>query len=329
MLVQKSPTSISSNKALEKFSELVGEPVTEGEENILIMCFPNHFRLLKTGRLNRDGAKKLFRLLKTTLKSLTLIKVMEKYHLFFGAAIGAGGGKSILQKVVSLKTGEIFCAKVFLDVTGTLGYYSANHDVDVSNMVQPHINIAPIAQSIEFSHASGDKLPLLALMMPMYHISLAELLSGFHQVDLSPEMFNHVAKGLLSAGARFQEKNLSHCDIKPENIMMDGLNPVLVDFGAVVNIGDAIREHTPFYSLEANKNAVTSEFDLFCIVTTLVRCVFSSFDLQNRTRLQMISLINQMCASNIKLEQYGAVCIVLLNCTSSKEGLEHLQQSLA
>jgi serine/threonine protein kinase len=161
-------------------------------------------------------------------------------------------------------------------------------------LVQPHVHIAPIVQSIQFSHERGEKEPLLALLMPMYHISLAELLSGFHNLSVPVPLFNQIALGLLAAGARFQEKNLSQCDIKPDNIMMEGSNPVLVDFGAVVMIGEAIREHTPFYSLDANKIAVTPEFDLCCIVTTLVRCVFPLFELQYRTRIQMISLINQI-----------------------------------
>jgi hypothetical protein len=38
---------------------------------------------------------------------------MENHDLFFGATIGVGGGKSILQKVFSLQNGDIFCAKIF------------------------------------------------------------------------------------------------------------------------------------------------------------------------------------------------------------------------
>ena len=156
-------------------------------------------------------------------------------------------------------------------------------------------------------------------MMPMYHI----LLACFHEMAVPQNVFNHITLGLLSAGARFHDKMYCHCDIN--NIMMDGFEPVLVDFGAVVSIGEAVRERTLFYSLDANHNAVTPEFDLFCIVTTLVQCFCPSFELQNRTKTQIISLINEVCRSNTILDQYGTVCVLLLDSKSSNEELQRFQ----
>ena len=286
-----SPTSLNSNQALEKFSELAGALISEEEETILIQHFPDYVRLLKRGRLNELGAKNLLRLIKTTLKSATIISVNINHGYVFGRTIGIGGGKAILQKVFSVQTGLIYCAKVFLNVTGTVGLYSAHHDLRISQILESHVNIAPIVQSIQFCHENGAKEPLLALMMPMYHISLAELLRCFREMPVPQNVFKRITLGLLSAGARFCDKKYCHCDIKPNNIMMDGFEPVLIDFGAVVSIGDAVREHTPFYALDANQDAVTPEFDLFCIVTTLVQCFCPSFELQNRTKTQMISLI--------------------------------------
>jgi len=327
-LGQGSPTSLNSDQALEKFSELAGVQISAEEETILIQYFPDYVRLLKRGRLNEKGAKDLLRLIWTTLKTATIIAVKKNHGYVFGRSIGVGGGKTILQKVFSLETGEMYCAKVFLNVAGSSGIESAQHDIGVSSILQPHVHIAPIVNSIEFCHENGAKHPLLAVMMPLYHISLAELLRSLHEMAVPQNVFNHITLGLLSAAGRFQDKGLCHCDIKPENIMMDGFNPVLVDFGAVVSIGEAIREWTPVYSLDADHNAVTPEYDLFCIVTTLVRCFCPSFELQNRTKTQMISLINEVCRSNTILDQYGTVCLLLLDCKSSNEGFRRFQSYL-
>jgi hypothetical protein len=319
-----SPTSLKSNQALEKFRELVGVPVTEKEENILIMHFPNYFRLLKMGRLNKEGAEFLLRLLKTTLKSETLKSVRVLHSFVFGRSIDTGGGKAILQKVFSLETGGLFCAKVFLNVGSSVGSYSAISEYKVSQNIGRHENIVPILSSIEFCHQSGSKDPLMALMMPLYNWSLAELLVCFHKDPLPFGLFKQIALGLLAAGAEFQAKSYSHCDIKPSNIMLNGLTPVLIDFGAVVPLGSSTVEHTPFYALDASHDVVTSEFDLFCIVTTLVTCFAPAFELQKRTKLEMICLINDLCSNTI-WEEYCLVCRVILECSSSQEGLGRIQ----
>ncbi len=97
--IHGSPTSLNSNQALEKFSELVGVDITSDEEVILIKNFSEYFRLLKLDKLDTIGAKHLHRLIKTTLKSQTIQSVRINKGYVFGKSIDTGGGKAILQKV--------------------------------------------------------------------------------------------------------------------------------------------------------------------------------------------------------------------------------------
>jgi predicted DNA-binding protein (UPF0251 family) len=321
---KRRPTSLSYNQALATFSELAGVSISEDDEIVLIKNFPEYLRLLKLRKLNKNGAKQLLRLIRTTLKSQTIRSVLLTHGYVFGKTIGTGGGKAILQKVFSLKTGCSLCAKVFLNANDIVGSHSAVFELQLSQIIGSHENIAPIVDSIQFCHESGSKEPLMALMMPLYNSSLAELLVCFNEDPLPLNLFKQIAHGLLAAGAEFQAKSFSHCDIKPNNIMMNSCMPVVIDFGAVVPLGSSIVEHTPFYALDANHDVVTSEFDLLCIVTTLVRCFAPMFELEKRTKEEMILLIDEVC-SNIKLIDYGNICRALLKSTSSNEGLARIR----
>lgn len=156
----------------------------------------------------------------------------------------------------------------------------------------------------------------MALMMPLYNWSLAEILVCFHANPLPLGLFKLIALGLLSAGAEFQAKNYSHSDIKPNNIMMSGLMPVVIDFGAVVPLGSSIIEHTPFYALDANHEVVTPEFDLFCIVTTLMRCFVPMFELQKRTKVEMIAFIDKFSFKSELSHRLNDINF-FLDCTNS------------
>ena len=323
-----SPTSLKSDKALEKLNELIGVSLSRDEENILIKDFPDYLRLLKRGRLDLNGARHLHSLIKTTLKSQTIQSVRLRYGYVFGRTIDTGGGKTLLQTVFSLETGKILCAKVFLNSGGLVGSHSAVFESKLFEIIKSHDNIAPIVDTIRFQHESGTKDPLMALLMPLYSWSLANLLLCFREEPLPLGLFKQIAGGVLAAAARFQEVSYSHCDIKPNNIMMNGFIPVVIDFGAVVPLGNSIVEHTPFYALDANRDHVTSEFDLLCIVTTLVSCFAPKFDLFKRTKAEMSLLIREVCISNTNLNEYGNICQALLQSTSSMDALDRVQTLL-
>ena len=133
-----------------------------------------------------------------------------------------------------------------------------------------------------------------------------------------------MAFGLLNAAIVFETKGYGHCDIKPDNVMMIGLEPVLVDFGAVTPLGQRVLESTAAYGLDANTLEVTTEYDLNCIVVTLVRCFMPSFVLNQSTRDGLTKFIEASITAENELTTYGSVCLNLLQVSAASQGLQCL-----
>jgi serine/threonine protein kinase len=174
--------------------------------------------------------------------------------------------------------------------------------------------------------------PLSAIVLPdcPYRFTSLRLRSfgifpkaAFGNIPVPFDLFRKIAVGLLSAGSRFQEIGLSHCDLKPENVMMDNLTPIVIDFGAVVNFGGEVIEYTPGYSLDADTKCVSPQFDLFCIITTLVRCFLPSFSLITVTKEGLTNLLHPV-SNDHKLKCYAEICLSLLKLSSSQQGLSTL-----
>lgn len=279
--------------------------------------------LLQRKRLAANDARKLLLQIKTTLKTMTIAKVVKNQGFLFEKIIGTGNGNSLVYRVLQLSTGAVLCGKVY----GDLVFNNLNAHAEVKTIAQlhgddPHPNTAKIYETIEFSHESTPSEPgLVALIFPYYPMSLSDIMQAFGQTIFPYNLFLSLARGLLSAGTRFQEKNFAHCDLKPQNVMMDNFVPVVIDFGAVTELGFPLREHTPFYSLDANEEKVSPHYDLFCIVVILARCFLPSLDLEERSRVGFMGEINDYVSRDKELEKYGKLCIDLLNCQSSKEGL--------
>jgi serine/threonine protein kinase len=79
-----------------------------------------------------------------------------------------------------------------------------------------------------------------------------------------------LATSVLHALEAFHSSNLSHCDIKPSNIMVDDEGDfVVIDLGGAVDFGRTVQMASPFYSLNAPKDAVSHRFDLNCLAVTI------------------------------------------------------------
>ena len=326
--VSTSPQTLSPSHAIELFSRIAGQKLSKEEIRILVKDFPQWWEVLKLGLMDENDSRYLLSLLKTTLKSRTLAGVRSNLGYVFGRTIGTGCGKSILQKLYIPKTGKVMCAKVFMNYQNASGKHSADFEYSLSRKLQPHANIAPIYEMIPFSHETGSKDPLVALVMPLYSLSLSELISMYSNDPVPYTIFCNIAIGLLSAASKFLESGLQHCDIKPDNVMMNESGPVLIDMGAVVSVGDQAHEFTNYYGLDASLSAVTPEYDLFCIVTTLMRCSLPSFELEIRTKANMIDLIKNEKGSNLLFAPYSNISLLLLDCKSSTEAYERLVKSL-
>lgn len=155
---------------------------------------------------------------------------------------------------------------------------------------------------IVFAHVSGERFPLTALTMPLFHFSLADFNSYYREDSVPLEILVPIAKGLLSALSLFGQYKLSHCDVKPENVMLKGLTPILLDLSGVVEFGNPIDIYTPYYALDASAVQVTPLYDLNCLITSIARCIIKPFDLKKeRTRLQMKTEIEEFCRNDKEL----------------------------
>jgi serine/threonine protein kinase len=84
-----------------------------------------------------------------------------------------------------------------------------------------HPNIVKYSDVLNFEHVSEGNRPTVALIMPLFSMSLQdELEAKGADVQISFNHFLELGSQLLSAGERFQEKELVHCDIKPGNFML-------------------------------------------------------------------------------------------------------------
>lgn len=179
---------------------------------------------------------------------------------------------------------------------------------------------------IVFRHETLAQEPLFALLMPFYEITLSELITNYNyaKARILFVFFETIALKLLSAASRFLDLGFAHCDIKPENITIHEGEPVIIDLGSVVSLNNPALEITPFYSLDADDQRVSPEFDLFCIITTLMRCSLSSFELQYRSKSQMISFIETSIQLDGSFERHGSLCLKILKCGNAKDALDSL-----
>jgi hypothetical protein len=111
--------------------------------------------------------------------------------------------------------------KVDAEVNGS----AAVHHGDIN------LTIVRYEAAVKFKHNSTVYGNMIALIMPLYQISLADIIVAFFQTQLPVHMFLKVARCVLGAGARFHELDKGH--FKPENIMMTGNTFTVIDLGAV------------------------------------------------------------------------------------------------
>lgn len=127
---------------------------------------------------------------------------MTEGYVFDGLIGKSGGGKALLYNVVELSTGIVKCAKVYdvSDETFQVEVFGSEK-VHSSNINQFIVRYDPI---VHFQHVTTEKC-MIALIMPLFQLSLEEMLLSFFDKPLPVVMVKKVAICILSAGARFQE----------------------------------------------------------------------------------------------------------------------------
>jgi hypothetical protein len=88
----------------------------------------------------------------------------------------------------------------------------------------------------------------------------------------------------------------------------------VIDLGSVIKLNSEARECTHGYYLDSTVHKVGPEFDLNCILTTLVRCCIPEFTpARGMTRLQLRDVVNQS-ALDVFYTTYLDVCFSSRDC---------------
>ena len=299
--------------------------MTKREEHILWIKFSSYGPSIARQLLSVRDAKTLLKSIRTVILTQTIQIMMTQGYLFDGLLGPSGASKAILYRVLKETTisREVLCGKVYLlDNEYALSYESEiNASTEIHESGQNvHPNIVRYSDVLNFEHVSGGSRPTVALIMPLFPMSLQdELEAKGADVQISFNRFLEVGSQLLSAGQRFEEKKLVHCNIKPGNIMLSNEKYIVIDFGAVCQTGTACREYTQFYSLNADISKVDSSFDLNCIIVTLAQCFMRGFILGPRTRAGLFAEMKTYVSNNPKNAEHVEKRLACLDCNSCIE----------
>ena len=294
-----------------------GENILTVEEQVIFWTkFGGYTAPLRDKLLSIVETRKLVKNVRTVLRSQTTKMMRSKGYVFDGILGQTGGGKALLYHVIEVETGEIKCGKVYRidDETEETVYAETNGSTAVHKDGN-NLHIVRYEATIKFEHQSTAYGNMVALIMPLYQISLADIIEAFFQTQLPEHTFLKVAHCVLGAGARFHELNQGHCDFKPENIMMTGNTFTVIDLGAVCKYNSQPRECTVGYYLDAPIHELTPIFDLNCAAVTLARCCISDFNVcRSMTRARLLEITTRELVSASVYSQVLNICLTANNC---------------
>lgn len=315
-------TVFAASHSSEWLHRQLGYELNPSEEHILWMKFSSYGPSIARGVLSVRDAKTLLKSIRTIIQTQTiLIMITEGYH--FDVLLGpSGASKALLYRVLKETTTsrQVLCCKVYpLDSEYPLSFqseiYASTEIHEEGRNVHP--NIVMYSDVLNFAHVSEGNRPTVALIMPLFSMSLQdELEARGDDVQISFDRFLELGSQLLSAGKRFQEKDLVHCDIKLGNIMLSDEKYVVIDFGAVCHTGEAVREYTQFYSLKADASNVNSLSDLNCIIMTLAQFFMRGFIVGSRSRAGLLAEMETYMLNNPDIAEHVRKCILCLDCES-------------
>jgi len=293
-----------------------GENVLTAEQQVIFWTkFGGYSVPVQEKKLSILEARALVKNIVNTLKSKTTQAMRREGYVFDGLLGHTGGGKALLYHMIKVDTGEVVCGKVYSVGVDTEAGISA--EVSTSEAVHamttnPHI--VKYSEKIDFAHHTQSEKRMVALVMPLYEMSLATVLEAFDAHPLPHGMFTKVVNTVLAAASTLRRLDLAHCDIKPENIMLRNTAFTVIDLGSVVKLNSEAREYTHGYYLDSTVHKVSPEFDLNCILTTLVRCSIPEFTpARGMTRLQLRDVVNQSTL-DVFYTTYLDVCFSSRDC---------------
>ncbi|HCR49462.1 MAG TPA: hypothetical protein DIW24_07530 [Bacteroidetes bacterium] len=196
------------------------------------------------------------------------------------------------------------------------------------------INVLEHGEYVSKANATGRPFCVLPLM------SGGTLTSLIHHTQLSADQTVNIALGLVDALQFAHHRAILHCDIKPDNVMLDdSLNPIWIDFGiakeidtrtdvvsVMSEVGNVAVGTAPYMSPEhfAGRHALCPQSDLWSMGVLMVRMLTRTYpfgmhfeQVRQRTLIQRWEALGQLPAfkdSGLPVEISNEVQAVLLKC---------------
>ena len=268
--------------AFDNLARIAGKNVmTPSERLVLYTKFPSYIQPIIKKLLAVKDARDIYKKVHSVLHSQTISNLLkEQGYVFDGIIGGAGGGRALLFNVIQERDFTVWVAKVYLLEGNEDAIRSEIFSSELIHSGKTCPFIVKYETTFKIIHVTVNYEPAMAFIMPLYSLSLATVLEAYNCMQFPIIRFEALHIFLVDCLERLKVCNIVHCDIKPENIMIDGATGkyVLIDFGSAIFAGNSVREFTPGYSLGASQGNGTPQFDINCCLVTLVRCAIPSFE---------------------------------------------------
>ena len=210
-----------------------------------------------------------------------------------------------------------------------------------------------IIQVLEFGDFSEhpDDFPRPYCVLP--RMSGGTLTNLVHQQNLTPEQTVNVTLGLVDALQFAHQRAVLHCDIKPDNVMLDdSMNPIWIDFGiakeidtrtdavsVMSEVGNVAVGTAPYMSPEhfAGRHALCPQSDLWSVGVLMIRMLTRVYpfgmhfeQVRQRTLIQRWTSLGELPAfkdSGLPVEIPDTLAAVILKCLQVE--IEHRYQTAA
>lgn len=304
----------------EHIEFLLSNPLTEEQKNVLTRKFSSHMVSISTKTMTVLQARKLMKSIATALCTGTVAQMVKGGFVFDGMLGPTGQGKAVLYNVVRVADFAVLCGKVYLkgDGPSEKSQFAEVMASDVLHKKAKHPNIVQYEHILDINHVNHPTASL-ALIMPLYKLSLQAVYDAFSDHPVPWEQLRTVAASIISAGLRLEECKLVHCDIKPDNIMLGDGVVVLIDLGSVVPTGEPVAEFTDYYGLDCTRITASHRFDIVCLVVTLCRGFIPDFVVKARTVASLERELADVMSKWVALIQPVAFCLNLLRCVNFSE----------
>jgi serine/threonine protein kinase len=304
----------------EHIENLLSNPLTEEQKNVLTRKFSSHMVSISTKTMTILQARKLMKSIATALCTGTVAQMVKDGFVFDGMLGPTGQGKAVLYNVVRVSDFAVLCGKVYLkgDGPSEQSQFAEVMASEVLHKKDRHPNIVQYEHILDINHINHPTASL-ALIMPLYKLSLQAVYDAFSDHPVSWEQMRNVAASMISAGLRLEECKLVHCDIKPDNIMLGDGVVVLIDLGSVVSVGAPVAEYTDYYGMDCSRVTASHRFDIFCLVVTLCRGFVPEFVVKARTAAALERELNLVLSRYEELIQPVEICLKLLSCNNFTE----------